>query len=869
MAGFAGARRTDSALRRHLEAYRFPDATVHLENLISPLRQTYAHIRAMPQVEASALDAELSYCARDPRDRPVLDQGPQAVVFNVGLDGRDGVALRRPKLLAGRAADPARAREALLDSRAAQRFGVRPGDLIRIRIFPEFGSANAEFRCDPRNQDAYQKGLPTRRDVRQILVKCPQPTPCGAAKVVIDRLHAWLERGADFAALARRYSDDPSTRTHGGRALITRGEWVQPLDSTAFRLRTGAISRPMRTHFGWHVVQALSPPLPFGQLVRLKVAGIKATTDPYPIGEVLLTPAFDRAYRQESLYFDSKLAVRLKHGAADLPAFRAAVVKLGARIGPGAAPPDIAPEQDDAAKIQRSTHHQAQALEASAAVGGLLAFVLLGQALVRVASLAAARHPTLRALGMTRRQLVALGVAGAGAIAVAAAGLAAAVAIALSPLTPIGSAKELEPTPGFAVDPLVAGLGAAAVLLAVLLAGVYAASRASREPSADTAMAGGVATAEALARQPFPPTMTSGLRLALTRGRGPSAVPVGATLLASILAVGVVAVALTFTASLDHLFSTPRLYGQNWDYRSNYGLPSPESVRANQSISDFARGDYNLHVLLNGQEVGLVAMDSNKGRIDPVVTAGRAPQRPDEILLGPKTLDALGLAVGDSVEAAKATRTVRMRIVGKGVVPEGVTNELGKGAAMTFRAYRRLDLSATASAFEARIAPEAERDATLARLERRFVAPAPAPPRTLADFGGVRDLPIVVSALLAALAAASLAHTLVTAVRRRRRHLAVLKTLGFDRRQLLATVGWQAATLVAVGLGVGLPLGIAAGRWGWYLFAEQIGVVPEPVTPVPRILLVVPATFLLAIVVAALPAWSAARTRVAAALRTE
>ena len=49
--------------------------------------------------------------------------------------------------------------------------------------------------------------------------------------------------------------------------------------------------------------------------------------------------------------------------------------------------------------------------------------------------------------------------------------------------------------------------------------------------------------------------------------------PVGATLLAGVLAVSVVAIALTFTASLDHLFSTPRLYGQNWDYRSEYAVP--------------------------------------------------------------------------------------------------------------------------------------------------------------------------------------------------------------------------------------------------------------------------------------------------------
>ena len=68
-------------------------------------------------------------------------------------------------------------------------------------------------------------------------------------------------------------------------------------------------------------------------------------------------------------------------------------------------------EEDAAAKIERSIHHQAQALRLAAAVGALLGFVLLAQALVRVASLAAVEHPTLRALGMTREQLVAVGVA--------------------------------------------------------------------------------------------------------------------------------------------------------------------------------------------------------------------------------------------------------------------------------------------------------------------------------------------------------------------------------------------------------------------------------------------------------------------------
>jgi ABC-type lipoprotein release transport system permease subunit len=130
-------------------------------------------------------------------------------------------------------------------------------------------------------------------------------------------------------------------------------------------------------------------------------------------------------------------------------------------------------------------------------------------------------------------------------------------------------------------------------------------------------------------------------------------------------------------------------------------------------------------------------------------------------------------------------------------------------------------------------------------------------------------MPLVLSALLVAIAAGALAHTLVMAIRRRARDLAILKTLGFDRRQVLATVAWQATTFAAVGLLVGLPLGLAVGRWAWNLFADEFGVVPEPVLPVPLILLVVPGAILLANLVAVFPARIAARTQPAVVLRAE
>jgi predicted lysophospholipase L1 biosynthesis ABC-type transport system permease subunit len=133
----------------------------------------------------------------------------------------------------------------------------------------------------------------------------------------------------------------------------------------------------------------------------------------------------------------------------------------------------------------------------------------------------------------------------------------------------------------------------------------------------------------------------------------------------------------------------------------------------------------------------------------------------------------------------------------------------------------------------------------------------------------VSRTPLALAALLVVLAGGTTAHALIASVRRRRRDLAILKTLGFVRGQIRSTVALQATVLVAVALAVGLPLGVAAGRWVWSLLAEQLGAVPEPVIPVIPLLAMVPVTLVVANLVAALPARSAARTQPASVLRAE
>lgn len=142
-------------------------------------------------------------------------------------------------------------------------------------------------------------------------------------------------------------------------------------------------------------------------------------------------------------------------------------------------------------------------------------------------------------------------------------------------------------------------------------------------------------------------------------------------------------------------------------------------------------------------------------------------------------------------------------------------------------------------------------------------------PSDIVNFGRVESFPSVAAGLMASIGLVVLAHVLVTSVRHRRRDLAVLKTLGFTRRQLAATVSWQASTIAVTAVLLGLPLGVVAGRWGWMLFADRAGVIPVAVVPIGAVAVVIAAALVAGNAVAALPAGAAVRTRPAAVLRTE
>jgi parvulin-like peptidyl-prolyl isomerase len=98
-----------------------------------------------------------------------------------------------------------------------------------------------------KNVKLYQQ--PESRDVRHILV---------SDRTLANKLYDKIKAGANFATLAKKYSKDPGSRAQGGKLTIVKGQTAAPFDQTAFLLDKGQVSRPVKTQYGWHIIQALS-----------------------------------------------------------------------------------------------------------------------------------------------------------------------------------------------------------------------------------------------------------------------------------------------------------------------------------------------------------------------------------------------------------------------------------------------------------------------------------------------------------------------------------------------------------------------------------------------------------------------------------
>jgi hypothetical protein len=613
---------------------------------------------------------------------------------------------------------------------------------------------------------------------------------------------------------------------------------------------------------------------------------------------VILTPTLMRALVPCCAYYTFSF-IKVEGGARNAPAVQAEIA--------GAFPSSAGKFRGGpltsglVAKAERAIEPESIALGVFGAIAALAALLIAAQLIGRQLRTGADERAVLRALGASPATTVGEGLLGILGAVLLGALLASVAAVGLSPLAPLGPVRRVEHS-SIAFDWTVLGLGLAglAVLLsvaAIAIAFHQAPHRVTRRHQ--RAQARGSRAARAAAHAGLPTSAVTGIRFALEPRAGSDAVPARSAIVGAILAMIVVISTLTFGTSLRTLVSHPPLYGWNWDYALLAGFSGNQDLPEKQVttlldhdpyISAWA-GIYFAGADIDGQAVPVLAATPN-ALVAPPLLSGHGLNAPNQVVLGATTLAQLHKHVGDTVKVNTGQgNPTTLQVVGTATMPAfGHGMAMGTGALLSYRLIPPNQLNKQNSpvpgpnAILIRVHNTADPTAALHSLQQindTINTPnggggdeaggviAVLRPAEIVNYRSMGTTPAVLGATLAVGAIVALTLTLIASVRRRRRELALLRTLGFTGRQLAAVVAWQSTIAVGIGVVIGVPLGIITGRWLWSRFAEAIHVVPRPSIPAASIVLIAIGALILANLVAAIPGRRAAGTRAALLLQEE
>jgi hypothetical protein len=485
---------------------------------------------------------------------------------------------------------------------------------------------------------------------------------------------------------------------------------------------------------------------------------------------------------------------------------------------------------------------------------------------------------------MTRGQVALLGAMRGAIPGVIAAVVAIAVAFLASPIMPLGPFRRIEPARGYDADLLVLSLGALAVI--ALCTGTGAVSAILRGRVARNAAS--VRAGDLLARSGAPIPVVSGVRFALDRGKD-GTVPLRSTVLGVVVALTALVATVVFAAGLTRFTSTPARYGWQWSAQvedPNEGefpvIAAAKTVLPGRAdVGGVVEGAYS-QVDIDGRSIAAIAIERHADVPFLPMLRGRPPNADDEIVLGAKTLDSLGLHVGGLVDVRLQQTSRVFRIVGVAVFPRfapypgSEPTGLGIGAATTLQAIppgARLGgpfvlVSAEPGARDtgAMLRHVLMRDDPLAS---QLVFDAPQRPNDVLSYDRLTRTPLALVAVLGLLGLGSTVHLLVTSVRSRRRDVALLKTMGMSRLQAVSAVLVQAGAFILAALAFALPVGALTGRWLWIETARWLGIADDLTIPLLPLFVVAAVALAGATTIATGPGVLAARVQIANALRSE
>lgn len=609
---------------------------------------------------------------------------------------------------------------------------------------------------------------------------------------------------------------------------------------------------------------------PDGPTLALEIVGIgqqaeELTAADAPAPSFVVDRSFLERWGNQVAHFPGVFLVRLRDGMGALDALRSeARGEFGDAIAVNAS--------EEQARVDDAIAFQAASLWLLAGVSGLAGLAAIAQAAVRSVRAGAADRRVLAALGQGERRLL---LTALGTVAVP-----AMVGLVGAHLSAFGASGWLVAAPAERIDPLTGlrldGLVVAAGSLLLLLLVVGAVAKGVRPPRAGPST--GRLGERVAATSVLTPALAAGVRAALSPSAHSGGGPVWSTFVAVTAAIVGMAAVLTFGESLARLVDEPARHGWPWDLQVALGdeLDRSSARDAALALADdpriaeatLARVDT---MSLDGRATTVWATERLAGSIELSVVAGRSPAGPREIALGGTTLDELDVEVGDVITTpALDGAAVELEIVGQITVPTSETDDPAEGAAMMLEGLAALkNPDSGYPDLYVDVAPGVDPAVLAADLADEVVfVTGPVAPPVVSNLDLIDGTPRALALYLGALGIAASAHGLLSSLRARRGEIAVLRSLGFVRRQVKLTVHAHGSLYAAAGLVVGLPLGVAAGRTVWRALAEQLGFAGDPATTT-AVLMLVPAALGAMAVIAHLPARRAGRVRPALVLRAE
>jgi ABC-type lipoprotein release transport system permease subunit len=690
----------------------------------------------------------------------------------------------------------------------------------------------------------------------------------------------------------------PSDRTWSGaidKPVVLEGRMFDPaaddeivVDETIARQYHVHLGESHDLHLYLTTQQQSAGSKPQGPDIRLRVVGIIRNIQQFLFvtdGQVIASPGVIARYgKVPNVAILENAFAQLRDPAHDAPALQRDVNKYVADGTP------ILDFHEVARRVETSTTVESSALLLLALVVAAAGGVLVGQALSRSAAVIGTDANVLRAVGLTRREMV-VGATLPHLLPTAVGAVTGVVtALIASRWFPVGVAARLDPDRGIHADWLVFAPGILLVVVLVLAVTALVAFRTCTRGNAPfVGSRGGLAR---WVRKNAPPAVGVGASMALEPGGERARVAVRPALIGAMVGVLGVTAALTINHGLRDALAHPARAGVTWDATvvpndadiTVDGLRQPllDRVRARRRVAAASLVDREA-IPVNGVGVPMF-MFRPVGTVDgrPIVltlTSGRAPRDANEGVIGPASAHELRVGVGDLVLVGPARHQVK--IVGEALFPSDVHAGFDQGLWLTPPGFAA---SALRVDIKKGIGPERF-------VAVRFAAGAPIPAATkqlhaslgssvsdvtaadvpveLTNLRNVRTLPVVLAVFLALLAIAAAWHVLMTSTRVRRREFAILRSLGLTRRGMRTVLSAQATTIGTAGLLVGIPVGLIGGRLAWSVVTGRVPLENVPPWPAIGLVLLLPSVILIANVVALWPGRRVIRLRPAQVLRTE